>query len=71
MIVYASFVALGFACFENLLYVSDTGVFTGVVRAFTAIPGHVCDGVLMGSYLALAKLYQIKGDLKLSNKYKN
>lgn len=70
MIVYASFVALGFACFENLLYVSDTGIFTGVVRAFTAIPGHVCDGVLMGSYLALAKLYQIKGDLKLSNKYK-
>ena len=60
MIVYASFVALGFACFENILYVSDSGIVTGLIRAVTAVPGHVCDGILMGSYLALAKLLNIK-----------
>lgn len=70
MIVYASFVALGFACFENILYVSDNGIVTGLVRAVTAVPGHVCDGILMGSYLALAKVNEHKGDKKLAKKYK-
>lgn len=70
MIVYASFVALGFACFENVLYVSSTGIVTGLVRAVTAVPGHVCDGILMGSYLALAKNNQVNGNYELSKKYK-
>ena len=70
MIVYASFVALGFACFENILYVYSNGMVTGIVRAISAVPGHVCDGIFMGSYLALAKTSQLKGDIKLSKKYK-
>ena len=70
MIVYASFVALGFACFENFLYVFSSGILTGLIRAITAVPGHICDGILMGSYLALAKNSYIKGDYKLSIKYK-
>lgn len=70
MIVYASFVALGFACFENVLYVSSAGVVTGIVRAFSAVPGHVCDGILMGSYLSLSKFNYIDGNVKLSKKYK-
>lgn len=70
MIVYASFVALGFACFENILYVSSGGIMTGVFRAISAVPGHVCDGILMGSYLALAKVNEVKGNIKLSKKYK-
>lgn len=69
MIVYASFVALGFACFENILYVMDSGIVTGVMRAITAVPGHVCDGILMGSYLALAKFNHVKGNVSLSKKY--
>ncbi|MBQ2872643.1 MAG: PrsW family intramembrane metalloprotease [Bacilli bacterium] len=69
MIVYASFVSLGFACFENILYVSDSGIATGLIRAVTAVPGHVCDGILMGSYLALAKINMVRGNRKLSNKY--
>ena len=69
MIVYASFVALGFACFENLLYVYSTGIVTGLVRAFSAVPGHVCDGILMGSYLSLAKINNLRGNHKLSKKY--
>ena len=43
MIVYASFVALGFACFENILYVYSSGIVTGFVRAVSAVPGHVCE----------------------------
>jgi len=70
MVVYASFVALGFACFENILYVYDTGLVTGLVRAFTAVPGHVCDGILMGSYLSLAKVNYIRGNFELSKKFK-
>ena len=70
MIVYASFVALGFACFENILYVSSSGIATGLLRAVSAVPGHVCDGILMGSYLSLAKVNELKGNLKLSKKYK-
>lgn len=70
MVVYASFASLGFACFENILYVSSAGVLTGVIRAISAVPGHVCDGILMGSYLALAKVNYVKGNHKLSKKFK-
>ena len=70
MIVYASFVALGFACFENILYVSSNGIMTGVFRAISAVPGHVCDGIFMGSYLALAKINEVRGNIRLSKKYK-
>ena len=70
MIVYASFVALGFACFENILYVADSGIETGLLRAVTAVPGHVCDGILMGSYLGLAKINAVRGNKKLSDRYK-
>ena len=70
MIVYASFVALGFACFENILYVSSSGIVTGLLRAVSAVPGHVCDGILMGSYLSLAKVNQLNGNMELSKKYK-
>lgn len=70
MVVYASFVALGFACFENILYVLSNGIVTGIFRAVSAVPGHVCDGIFMGSYLSLAKINEIKGNSKFSKKYK-
>ena len=70
MIVYSAFVALGFACFENILYVSSSGMITGIVRAISAVPGHVCDGIFMGSYLSLAKINQINGNHSLSRKFK-
>lgn len=70
MIVYSSFVALGFACFENVLYVSSMGIFTGLIRAISAVPGHVCDGIFMGYYLALSKYNLLYGNIKASNKYK-
>ncbi len=68
MIVYAVFVALGFACFENILYVLDGGIGVGITRAFTAIPGHACDGVFMGYYLGLAKINEVNGNYKFKRK---
>ena len=66
MLSYAIFVALGFACFENVLYILNQyslmgnimlpAVEVGIKRAITAIPGHACDGLFMGYYLSLAKV---------------
>lgn len=67
-IVYAAFVALGFACFENILYVTQFGIQTAIVRAFLAIPGHLCDGIMMGYYLSMAKLALINKNPSLSKK---
>lgn len=59
-IVYACFVSLGFACFENVSYVFGQDTFanalvTGSVRAVLSVPGHFLFGVMMGYYFALAK----------------
>lgn len=59
-IMYACFVSLGFACFENITYVFGQGTFasalvTGSVRAVLSVPGHFLFGVMMGYYVALAK----------------
>lgn len=67
-IVYAAFVALGFACFENILYVFQFGIQTAIVRALLAIPGHLCDGIMMGYYLSMAKLSLINKNPSLSKK---
>ena len=68
MIVYSVFVALGFAFFENLLYVFQGGIGTGIMRAILAVPGHACDGVFMGYYLGLSKLNLLKGNNSLAKK---
>ena len=57
-IVYACFVALGFACFENLGYVMGQESFseamvTGSVRALLSVPGHFLFGVMMGYYFII------------------
>ena len=54
-IVYATFVGLGFACLENILYVLDGGVGVGIIRALISVPGHFLFGVMMGYFLSLAK----------------
>lgn len=61
-IVYAVFVSLGFATFENLLYVLDSGLSTAILRMFTAVPGHAYDAVLMGYFYSKAKKASIQGD---------
>ena len=59
-IVYASFIGLGFACVENILYVLPNGFGTGVVRALLSVPGHFLFGVIMGYFLSLAKFSEGK-----------
>jgi protease PrsW len=55
-IVYAVSVSLGFATIENLFYVfSENSMQVGLIRAFTAVPGHTIFGIVMGFYLGLAK----------------
>jgi len=54
-IVYAAFVALGFATIENIAYVFQHGFGTGVMRMFTAVPAHFSFGVIMGYYVGKAK----------------
>ena len=74
MIVYSVFVALGFAAFENILYIFSEGSITiGIYRVLLAVPGHVCDGIFMGYYLSLAKFYSLnnKENLSTKNKYKS
>lgn len=60
-IVYAVFVSLGFAAFENLLYVMGNGVNIGVVRAVLSVPGHFFTAVLMGCYYSLWHVYEKAG----------
>lgn len=54
-IVYATFVGLGFACLENILYVLQGGIGVGIIRALISVPGHFLFGVMMGYFLSLAK----------------
>ena len=70
MIVYSAFVALGFACIENIFYVYEHGAGVGFARAFSAVPAHFFFGIFMGYYLSMAKLSSVKGDYSLELKYK-
>lgn len=59
-IVYAVMVSMGFAALENILYVFQYGVSTGILRAFTAVPAHATFGILMGFYMGKAKFSKNK-----------
>ena len=61
-VVYAVFVSLGFALWENISYVLQYGLGTALIRAGTAIPGHACFGVFMGIFYGIAKKYENFGD---------
>lgn len=54
-IVYAVCVGLGFAAFENLMYVVGVGdwVSTAILRALLAVPGHYAFAILMGYYYSV------------------
>ncbi len=56
IIVYSVFMSLGFAFFENILYIFNIREVTvAVYRAILAIPAHACYAIFMGYYLSLAK----------------
>jgi RsiW-degrading membrane proteinase PrsW (M82 family) len=54
-IIYAVVVGMGFATLENIMYVTDRGIGTGILRMFLSVPAHGTFAVLMGYHLGLAK----------------
>lgn len=61
-VVYAVFVSLGFAAFENTGYVFGYGLSVSVSRAFLAVPGHMGFAVFMGAFYGRAKLCADRGN---------
>ena len=61
-IVYGVSAAVGFAVYENVMYVAMYGFQTAVVRAFTAVPLHAFCGVFMGVFYAHSKQQSILGN---------
>ena len=61
-IIYAVFVSLGFAAFENVKYVFSYGLSVALSRAILAIPGRMGFSVFMGLFYGRAKLCDNRGD---------
>ena len=61
-IVYAVFVSLGFAAYENIRYVFHYGLSVALPRALFAVPGHMSFAVVMGFFYGRAKLCEARGD---------
>lgn len=52
-IVYAVCIGMGFAGFENIMYLFNEGdgwITLGVIRAFISVPGHYAFAILMGYF---------------------
>ena len=69
-VVYAVFVSLGFALWENISYVGLYGLEAALLRAVTAIPGHACFGVFMGVWYGLAKKFDMYGNEEKAKRYR-
>lgn len=68
-IIFCTAVSLGFAGIENLLYVFgnsldtlSSGISTGLLRAFLAVPGHAIFAIYMGFFLDKYKAHKISRD---------
>ncbi|MBQ6469551.1 MAG: PrsW family intramembrane metalloprotease [Lachnospiraceae bacterium] len=61
-VVYCVFTSLGFAAFENVLYVLQGGLGVALMRAVLSIPGHMSFAVVMGVFYGRAKQCQHYGD---------
>lgn len=61
-VVYAVFVSLGFALWENIGYVLAYGFSAALMRAVTAVPGHASFGVFMGACYGLARRCENLGE---------
>ena len=61
-ILYAVFVSLGFAAFENVKYVFSYGLSVALPRAILAVPGHMGFAVFMGIFYGRAKRFHDSGD---------
>lgn len=71
-IVYATFISLGFATFENIIYgfaYKSYGFTPILLRGMISVPSHAVFGVFMGYYFGLSKKYRISNKVRLSRKY--
>ena len=60
-VIYCVFTSLGFAAFENVMYVFQYGVSAALMRAVTAVPGHMFFAIIMGYFYSMWHLqYQAK-----------
>lgn len=63
-IVYAVCIGMGFAGFENVLYIFFSGEESwrqiALVRGVLAVPGHYIDAVLMGFFYSLTHFYPLR-----------
>jgi len=60
-IVYVGASAIGFALLENILYVAENGIGTGVLRAISAMPLHVFTAVVLGLHVGRARFAADRG----------
>ncbi len=65
--VYAVFVSLGFAAFENIGYVFSYGLSVALPRALSAVPAHMGFAVFMGLFYGRAKLFEKDGKTSAKN----
>ncbi len=61
-VVYAVFVSLGFAAYENVQYVFSYGLSVALPRALLAVPAHMGFAVFMGAFYGRAKVCENWGD---------
>ena len=63
-IVYAVVISLGFATFENIMYVVDSMTYElAFWRGILSVPGHAIDAVFMGVFYGKAKYFASIGDM--------
>lgn len=64
-VVYGAAASLGFAFVENVLYVSEGGIMTAVLRGITAVPLHAICGALSGSQIGEAKFIRNGKEIRI------
>lgn len=72
-IVYSTFISLGFATFENIIYgmtFKSYGLFPIIMRGLISVPSHAVFGVFMGFYLGISKNAEMYHKKRQAFKYK-
>lgn len=72
-IVYCTFVAIGFATLENIIYgitFRAYGIVPVIMRGLISVPSHAVFGIFMGYYLGISKNALMYNKTKQSIKYR-
>ena len=72
-IIYSACTALGFATFENIIYVTNYynhGIMVAIMRGLISIPSHAVFGIYSGFYLGISKNAYMCGKKNKAIKYK-